>query len=175
MDVNLQVEDATEQVIVSREIEITEAGQLITQDLRGTIMGDSFQKNGQLMIKLEGDYSSFAERRTEDIVEVTVDSVDNGILTLGNDFDFFAPGEGDGVIRNTVNGLTLNSSKIDNTNPDYAIIEYTFDLSDGLLASIVADNRTTLGFQNSETVETSTSLVGDPGKITSMITYLADL
>ena len=171
VDVNLQVEDATEQVIVSREIEITEAGQLITQDLRGTIMGDSFQKNGQLMIKLEGDYSSFFGEGPEETVEVTIDSENNGILTLGNDFNF----EGDGVINNTVDGLTLNSSKIDNTNTDYAIIEYTFDLSDDLLASIVADNRTTLGFQNSETVGASTNLVGDPGKITSMITYLADL
>ena len=35
-------------------------------------------------------------------MEVTVDSVKNGTLTLGNDFNF----EGDGVINNTVNGLT---------------------------------------------------------------------
>ena len=134
-------------------------------------MGDSFQKNGQLMIKLEGDYSSFEVGAIQETVKVTIDSENNGILTLGNDFNW----EGDGIINNTVNGLTLNNSKVDDTNPDYAIIEYTFDLSDDLLASIVADNRTTLGFQNSETVEPSTNLVGDPGKITSTITYLADL
>ena len=144
-------------------------------------MGDSFQKNGQLMITLEGDYSIgwfVGDVTRADTVEVTVDSEKNGTLTLGNYFDFEAEGvllEGDGVINNTVDGLTLNSSKVDNTNPDYITIEYTFDLSDDLLASIVADNRTVLGFQNSETVEPSTNLVGDPGKITSMITYQADL
>ena len=97
---------------------------------------------GQFNITLNGDYSGF----DSESAVITLD-VAGGNLDLGN---FNAT---NGIISNTIAGITLSSYSLTQFAFDDVQQSWVFDISDALLATLLADGTLTASVQNDQGVD----------------------
>ncbi len=96
--------------------------------------------NGQFSITLNGDYSG---NDTESAV-VRIDSVE-GMLDLGADVN--------GIITNTISGLTLSTYSVAPDNGNDRELSWTFNIDDALLNTIISDGMITANVLNDWAVD----------------------
>ena len=125
-------------ISVSDQQAITTAGQAFNFSFGGLPTSGT---GGQFSITLNGDYSGFAS-------ETSVASVDvaGGSLDLGNQ------NNANGIVSNSVSGLTLDSYSITTFSFNDVEQSWVFNISDALLALMLGDGTLTASVQNQRDV-----------------------
>ena len=126
-------------VTVSDSQSITSAGQLFNFNFLSL---PTTGTAGQLRITLDGDYSGF----DSEAASVTLD-VAGGTLRIGDSTQV------NGVTSNTISGLTVGSYNSSTASFNDTQQNWVFDLSDSLLAALLADGTLSVAVQNDSGVD----------------------
>lgn len=136
-------------VDLSQQQLITTDGQLFNFSFPG-LLNDGIGKHGQFSVVLNGDYSGANSESSVINLDVAL-----GLLDLGNGL---LP---NGIITNTVMGLTLNSYSRTIYESDDIQHSWVFDISDGLLNTMLADKVLTVRVKNDPGVNALSKLNPD--------------